>query len=211
MPPLGFWPLLPFAFIVYKMIFPWQQRKIAWNIAFKVVCSPFFKVTFVMNFVGDVFTSLVKPIVDLTYSVCFFATGDFLQHLGEPGTRKGFGQIYGSSTGHLLFYLSVYLVLPHSITLHAVVPVIILGPYWFRFMQCIRRYFDTGKLPESSQCIQICTGNDGNNIFGFQPGVEGAQNGHGMASLSGSVDNGICREHIVHIFLGHLHGLVSWE
>ena len=70
-----------------------------------------------MNFVGDVFTSLVKPIVDLTYSVCFFATGDFLQHLGEPGIcedKEGlwakFSEFFNGGSDSL-FYLSVYLVL----------------------------------------------------------------------------------------------------
>ena len=177
-PPLGFWPILPFAMIVYKMFFPWHDRKIAWAVAFKVVCSPFFQVTFLMNFVGDVFTSLVKPIVDLTYAICFFVTGDFLQHLGETGIcedKGGFQKKYSKSLraaagwgwvvkkieacGVFVFFLSwfcewgwkkgkgEYLSHPPPPHTHfpAVVPVIILGPYWFRFMQCIRRYFDTGK------------------------------------------------------------------
>jgi hypothetical protein len=95
--PLGAWPMIPFFFILYKMIFPWNSRKAAWTVALYVVCGPFIRVTFLMNYVGDVFTSLVKPIVDMTYSICFFLTGDFLQHLGEKGTcqnKDGFWSMY---------------------------------------------------------------------------------------------------------------------
>ena len=63
--------------------------------------------------------------------------------------RKGFGlNLVSSSTVAAIhcFIFQSTLFYSHSIILsHAVVPVIILGPYWFRFMQCIRRYFDTGK------------------------------------------------------------------
>jgi len=67
--PLGAWPMIPFLYIVYKMVFPWQERKVAWIVVFKVIASPFFSVTFLMNYVGDVLTSLVKPFVDMTYTV----------------------------------------------------------------------------------------------------------------------------------------------
>lgn len=83
--PLGVYPFIPYVYLVYKMLFPWHIRKFAWGVAFQVVCSPFYKVTFLMNFVGDVFTSLVKPITDLTYGFCFFVTGDFMQHLFQEG------------------------------------------------------------------------------------------------------------------------------
>ena len=119
--PLGVWPLIPFVYILYKMIFPWSSRKAAWTVAFKVFIGPFVSVTFLMNYVGDVFTSLVKPIVDMTYGLCFFMMGDFLQHLGEQGVCQNKEGIWASY----------------------IVPIIVLGPYWFRFMQCMRRYYDT--------------------------------------------------------------------
>ena len=74
--PLGAWPMIPFFYLLYKMIFPWSSRKVAWTVALSVMAGPFVRVTFLMNYVGDVFTSLVKPIVDMTYTVCFFVTGD---------------------------------------------------------------------------------------------------------------------------------------
>jgi hypothetical protein len=94
--PLGAWPMIPFAFLLYKMIFPWSSRKVAWGVALSVMAGPFVRVTFLMNYVGDVFTSLVKPIVDMTYTVCFFITGDFLQHLGEKGVCQNKGGVWSS-------------------------------------------------------------------------------------------------------------------
>jgi len=62
----------------------------------------------------------VKPMVDVAYGFCFYLSGDWLQRLGEDGACQG-------------------------TTFKGIVsPIIILGPYWFRFMQCMRRYFDTG-------------------------------------------------------------------
>ena len=94
--PLGAWPLIPFLYILYKMLFPWNYRKVYWAVVFSVITSPFVSVTFLMNYVGDVMTSLVKPIVDMTYGICFFATGDFLQHLGQKGTCQNKDGIWAS-------------------------------------------------------------------------------------------------------------------
>ena len=71
-----------------------------------------------MNYVGDVLTSLVKPLVDVAYSFCYFFSGDWKGHLGQPGVCL---QADG-------FFVRV------------ITPVILLGPYWFRFMQCCRRW-----------------------------------------------------------------------
>lgn len=80
-----------------------------------------------MNYAGDVMTSLVKPLVDVAYTFCFFASGDWKGHLGEPA-----------------------LCLADSGAFVTVVtPIILLGPYWFRFMQCCRRYAAPYMCPRS--------------------------------------------------------------
>lgn len=80
-------------------------------------------VTFNMNYAGDVLTSLVKPIIDISYIICFYTSGDWLLNLGQEGY----------CTKSDTFYTSV------------VTPILLLGPYWLRFMQCLRRYRDNGK------------------------------------------------------------------
>ena len=64
----------------------------------------------------------------------------------------------------------------------SVVPIIVLGPYWFRFMQCIRRYYDTGKrhpnLPNAFKyALAMCV-----TIFSvFNPHVKKHNAGQGWS------------------------------
>ena len=81
-----------------------------------------------MNFVGDFLTSMVKPLIDVFYSLCFFLSGEFFRPLAEISSSDTCS--IGASTG---WFSTV------------VVPIIILGPYWLRLMQCLRRYVDSGK------------------------------------------------------------------
>ena len=139
---LGFWPLLPFFAILYHSIFPWVERRQMWTAFGNVCIAPFVSVSFMMNYAGDVMTSLVKPFSDLAYTVCFYVSGDWLHHLGDKGVcmdkTKPLQQV--------------------------IIPMILLGPYWLRLMQCCRRYYDTGNrhphLPNAfkyalSMCVTV--------------------------------------------------------
>ncbi len=42
----------------------------------QVICSPFAPARFVQSYVGDVLTSLVHPMADIEYTVCFYASGE---------------------------------------------------------------------------------------------------------------------------------------
>jgi xenotropic and polytropic retrovirus receptor 1 len=139
---LGIWPLIPFTYMVFKAVFPWSERKQIWRVAWAVVVAPCVEVSFCMNFVGDVLTSLVKPLVDVAYTVCFYTSGDWLQHLGEDGVCMDASGVF----------------------VKVISPIILISPYWFRLMQCLRRYADSGKrhpnLPNAfkyglSMCVTI--------------------------------------------------------
>jgi hypothetical protein len=110
---LGIWALVPIAFMSYKALFPWRERKQMWFSIRDVLIAPFVTVTFCMNYTGDVLTSLVKPFVDLSYMFCFYLSGDWLLSLGQDG--------YCTKSG--TFYTSV------------VTPVILLGPYWYTYIE----------------------------------------------------------------------------
>ena len=84
-----------------------------------VLIAPFGEVTFLHSFVADVLTSLVRPLVDLTFSVCFFLSGDWRTPT-KPSVCMSAWEYH-----------------------HIVVPVVLTLPLWFRFMQCLRRYYDT--------------------------------------------------------------------
>jgi xenotropic and polytropic retrovirus receptor 1 len=125
--PLSVWLLIPFLFILFKSVFPWRDRKPAWRALLTVLSAPTVEVTFLANYVGDVLTSMVKDLVDLAYSFCFFLSGDFMKDVGEENYVK-----------------TLYCNSDESFFKEGVAPFIILLPYWLRLMQCLRRYVDSG-------------------------------------------------------------------
>mmetsp|Transcript_16471 Transcript_16471/g.45413 ORF Transcript_16471/g.45413 Transcript_16471/m.45413 type:complete len:317 (-) Transcript_16471:188-1138(-) len=96
-----------------------------WQAIFKVITAPCHQPTFFQTYVGDIFTSLVKVFVDLTWSFFWVITGDFL--LAERTTEDHLG--HWSNT---LFYENV------------LIPIICLLPLIFRFNQCGRKFADSG-------------------------------------------------------------------
>eukprot|EP00698_Gefionella_okellyi_P025524 TRINITY_DN9388_c0_g1_i1.p1 TRINITY_DN9388_c0_g1~~TRINITY_DN9388_c0_g1_i1.p1 ORF type:complete len:635 (-),score=124.84 TRINITY_DN9388_c0_g1_i1:794-2497(-) len=101
-------------------IFQRSARGTLLNSLFHVMISPFGRVRFREFLLGDVLTSMYKPLIDIGYSICFFSSGEWL--LLQPPVNS----VCDSGWVHQ--------VIP---------PVMSLLPYWWRFAQCIRRYYDT--------------------------------------------------------------------
>jgi xenotropic and polytropic retrovirus receptor 1 len=78
------------------------------------------------SFSGDIFTSLVKVLQDLAWTVCFIVSGDWMisEDLTAAGQHRWSGAVWYA--GYLI-------------------PLLTLLPLVFRFNQCLRRYADTGK------------------------------------------------------------------
>lgn len=76
--PRGYFPLSIFLYGIYRLIFPWKYRRGLVLSVVQVMMAPFAEVTFLHTFVGDYLTSTVKVIQDITWSVCFFTSGEFL-------------------------------------------------------------------------------------------------------------------------------------
>jgi xenotropic and polytropic retrovirus receptor 1 len=138
----GYYPLMLFAYTIYFYIVrPWgQQRGLAKTLV-EIVGSPFFPVTFFHVFVGDYLTSSVKVNQDLAWSVCFFATKEFLLKDRVPTDPTGHSgvrlfptsdlQAMESSCQNNVYYVKV------------IVPLICALPLWWRFLQSLRRIYDT--------------------------------------------------------------------
>ena len=98
---------------------------------FRVFTAPFHPVHFADFWLADQLNSLVVPLLDLQYLVCFYA---YDWHLG-PDDKQ--------------------MCLSPNI---AIGPIITLLPAWFRFAQCIRRYYDTRKpLPHLANAGKYST------------------------------------------------------
>ncbi|PWA98745.1 SPX domain, EXS [Artemisia annua] len=80
------------------------------------ICSPLYTVTLPDFFLADQFTSQVQLLRNLQFYVCYYGWGDF---------KKRNAQTCNDS--------SIYK------TISIIIAVI---PYWIRFLQCLRRYFE---------------------------------------------------------------------
>eukprot|EP00249_Psilotum_nudum_P004394 c17923_g1_i1 orf=111-2138(-) len=80
------------------------------------ICSPFYKVTFSDFFLADQLTSQVTTLRNLGYASCYYIGGYFRTHDINACTKS------------LLFNDFLY--------------IISVLPYWWRLMQCLRRWID---------------------------------------------------------------------
>lgn len=112
---------------VYVAVFPLDARAGLWKALGNVLIAPFGRVTFRDGLLGDVLTSLIKPLVDVSYVGCLVATGQFL-HIGLPAPDGPEGSKVCTD---------------YAAWQQGVVPFIHALPLWLRFWQNIRRYLDT--------------------------------------------------------------------
>eukprot|EP01083_Nonionella_stella_P043779 118156_1 len=114
------WPSSLFIFYILRLFLPifrhWSTRKFLLNSILHCMIAPLGRVKFRDFFVGDVLTSLSKVFVDIYLSGCLIILHDY----------------FGSTC-------------THSNVTHWIKPILICSPYWFRFMQCLNRYYVTGQ------------------------------------------------------------------
>ncbi|OWZ05691.1 hypothetical protein PHMEG_00022170 [Phytophthora megakarya] len=130
----GYYPLALFLYTFYfYAIRPWGQQFGMLRTLWEVVWSPLYPVSFFHTFVGDYLTSTVKVTQDVSWSVCFFATKEFLRKDNiQPG-----GDV------QLLPELDEPICADNVYYVNVVVPLVCALPLWWRFLQNLRRVYDT--------------------------------------------------------------------
>lgn len=109
----GYYPLgLVLYTIYYYAIRAWDKQRGLWRTVFEIVGSPFFPVTFFHTFVGDYLTSTVKVNQDLCWSVCFFATSEFLEKDIVPNAAQGLLAVSAADGGCAKNFYYVEVVVP---------------------------------------------------------------------------------------------------
>lgn len=90
----------------------------------RTIMAPYYTVYFHDNIVGDILTSLAKPLQDVPAAYCYLAS----PHPQEAKNVHRF-RLKGDTC--------------HSFVHHAMIPIIGGLPYCFRAMQCLRRWWDS--------------------------------------------------------------------
>ena len=118
------YPLLLIFITIWKLIFPLRQRKPLWQAILKVICAPLHSPTFFHTYVGDVFTSIVKILQDIAWSICWVYAGNAL---ASEDSDNDVNQEWSNS----FWYKTV------------LIPLITMAPLVIRFNQCLRKFWDT--------------------------------------------------------------------
>jgi len=120
---MAIYPAALFLFLLVKLFAPWRHishwgtRVTLLQTMLHVVIAPFGKTRFLDTFVGDFLTSMVKVIVDVETALCLVATYFIMDKASVIANIGAVGKV--------------------------LVPILCALPLWFRFLQCLRRYWDT--------------------------------------------------------------------
>lgn len=122
-------PLFPlglFIISLFLVVVPWRKRKVLWSIVSLTMGAPFYEVTFRDGFIGDIITSIVRPLQDLVFTLFFLPLG-----------------LHAWWSSHAYTMDAAAIPIERSWLVHTVLlPACTLSPLWWRFCQNLRQCFD---------------------------------------------------------------------
>lgn len=119
-------PLFLFLICCSSLVYPWSKKSSLWMIARRTIEAPFYDVTFRDGFVGDIFTSMVRPFQDLSFTTFYLFSG--LQ--GWWSSQYTLDKAAAPVEHSWLVY-------------NVVLPACIASPLWWRFLQNLRQTYDS--------------------------------------------------------------------
>lgn len=122
-------PLIFLTGVLVRTQFPRKQRmRFYKTMLHGTILAPFHPVRFRDAFVGDIVTSLVRPIVDVVFTLTYYGAA-----------------VYGFCSRRYDLNETGFIV-SESLLLHGIVlPLVAIAPLWMRFLQTLRQAYDTGK------------------------------------------------------------------
>ena len=122
-------PLIFLSGVLVRTQFPRRQRvRFYKTILQGTILAPFKPVRFRDAFVGDIVTSLVRPIVDVVFTVTYYGSA-----------------VYGFCSRKYDLNETGYIVSESSLLHGIVLPLVAILPLWMRLLQTLRQAYDTGK------------------------------------------------------------------
>ena len=118
-------PLIFLSILFVRMVIPIKARTRFWTTIHSVVSSPFYSVAFRDAFLGDVLTSLVRPLQDICFAIFYYVACMYGIFTGKVSLEETGSQ------------------LTHNILLHNVVlPTCAVLPLLCRFLQTLRQAYE---------------------------------------------------------------------
>ena len=156
-------PLIPLLLVAYltitQLVRPWKPRKhfavvVGWTMG-----APLFPVTFRDGFIGDIFTSTVRPLQDAAFTVCYILSGfqgywsdgysgfwDSVNHNPHGLNDDDDAAMAVAAEVPTEAPFSAHSMLPPLETswwLHTfLLPMCMVSPLWWRFLQNLRQTHD---------------------------------------------------------------------
>ena len=131
-PPAGMNPkILPLIFLLVlfmRAIFPLKGRRRFWDTVKYTLLPPLYHVYFRDAFIGDVLTSLVRPIMDLAYCIFYFFISFYMIASINHDLDDAGELLRGSWILH-----------------NIVLPAVAILPLWWKFLQTLRQAWDSGQ------------------------------------------------------------------
>jgi hypothetical protein len=121
-------PLIFLSVLIVRSFIPPSRRRRFWAVLKFTAMAPFYRMRYRDAFLGDVLTSLVRPIQDILFALSYYATVIY-------GTVFG---SYGLADAGLILERSWFL---HNVIL----PTCALLPLWWKFLQTLRQSYDAKK------------------------------------------------------------------
>ena len=150
--PSGYVPVMFVVYITAKVLpfsywagFAAAPRNSAvWAGLAQVPLAPFGKVTFLTGYVGDIWTSMVKVSVDLAYTACFIASGDWTVEIDVlAAQREAAAAAAAGGSGAMLGPGKIDTCFNSFFFKRALIPLLSALPLWLRMMQCLRKFLNT--------------------------------------------------------------------
>jgi hypothetical protein len=125
-------PLMLFLYLSYQLVFPLAKRKNFWLVLYATPAAPWYPVTFRDGFIGDILTSSVRPLQDISFTVLYILFG----------LRSWWSSEYDESSFINNADASVP-VMERSWLLHTIaLPMCMVSPLWWRYLQNLRQTHD---------------------------------------------------------------------
>jgi hypothetical protein len=121
-------PLVFLTVLIVRTLFPRKRRMRFWNTVSFIFMAPFQRSRFRDMYLGDVLTSLVRPLQDVLFALSYYVT-----------------VIWGTVTGQHGLHKSGEILQQSWLLMNVVLPSCALLPLWFKFLQTLRECYDTGK------------------------------------------------------------------